>query len=239
MEKTVVIDCFFEQLGVKYAKDHTIVAVDVIRSTTTAVTAVTAGRRCFPVPSLEAAVPLAARLDRPLLVGELGGYMPFGFDMNNSPVRLAAFPDTSRPVILLSTAGTRLLHEARSADKVYVACLRNYSAQVRRLCNRHTTVVLMGAGTRGEFREEDEMCCAWMAELLVAEGYRPLGTTGDLIKRWSGMPVDALLRGKSARYLQLTDQTDDLDFILEHCDDLDTTFVFDDAEVKPAPDFEG
>ncbi|MBA2274474.1 MAG: 2-phosphosulfolactate phosphatase [Actinobacteria bacterium] len=236
MEKTVVIDCFHEQLGVEYANDHTIVAVDVIRSTTTAVTAVATGRRCFPVPSLEAAVPLAARLDRPLLVGELGGYMPFGFDMNNSPVRVEAFPDTSRPVILLSTSGTRLLHEARSAEKVYVACLRNFSAQVRRICNHHTTVVLMGAGTRAEFREEDAMCCAWMAELLVAEGYRPLGTTADVIKRWSGLPVDALLGGKSSRYLQLTDQTDDLDFILEHCDDLETTFVFEDSEVKPTAD---
>ncbi|MBA3349533.1 MAG: 2-phosphosulfolactate phosphatase [Actinobacteria bacterium] len=235
MEKTVVIDCFYEQLGVGYAANHTIVAVDVIRSTTTAVTAVATGRRCFPVPSLEAAVPLAARLDRPLLVGELGGYMPFGFDMNNSPVRLAAFPDTSRPVILLSTSGTKLLHEARAAEKVYVACLRNFSAQVRRICEHHTTVVLMGAGTRGEFREEDELCCAWMAELLIAEGFRPLGATGDVVKRWSGRPVDALLGGKSSRYLQLTDQTDDLDFILEHCDDLNETFVFDDDEVKPAP----
>lgn len=231
-----MIDCFYEQLGVEYAKDHTIVAVDVIRSTTTAVTAVAAGLRCFPVPSLEAAVPLAARLDRPLLVGELGGSMPFGFDMNNSPARLAAFPDRSRPVILLSTSGTRLLHEARSCREVYVACLRNFTAQVRRICNSHTTVVLIGAGTRGEFREEDEMCCAWMAELLVAKGYRPLGTTGDVIERWSGLPADAFLGGKSSRYLQLTGQTDDLDFILEHCDDLETTFGFDGAEIKAVPD---
>jgi hypothetical protein len=43
----------------------------MIRASTTAVTAVAAGRLCFPVASLEAAVPLAARLDNPLLVGEL------------------------------------------------------------------------------------------------------------------------------------------------------------------------
>ncbi|MDQ3751361.1 MAG: 2-phosphosulfolactate phosphatase [Actinomycetota bacterium] len=234
MEKTVVIDCFYDHLGAEYGKDHTIVAVDVIRSTTTAVTAVAEGRRCFPVPSLEAAVPLAARLHDPLLVGELGGNMPFGFDINNSPVGLSSFQDTSRPVILLSTSGTRLLHEARSADKVYVACLRNFTAQVRQICNHDTAVVLMGAGTRGEFREEDELCCAWMAELLVGEGYRPLGSTKDAIKRWSGKPVDALLGGQSSRYLQLTNQMEDLDYILQHCDDLDDTFVCEDAEVKPA-----
>jgi phosphosulfolactate phosphohydrolase-like enzyme len=41
--------------------DWTVVGVDVIRATTTAVTAVAAGRRCFPVASLEEAVPLARR----------------------------------------------------------------------------------------------------------------------------------------------------------------------------------
>ena len=54
----------------------TVVGIDVIRATTTAVTAVAAGRRCFPVASLEEAVPLAARLANPLLVGELGGNRP-------------------------------------------------------------------------------------------------------------------------------------------------------------------
>jgi len=52
MEKTVVIDCFHERVAAEYTKSHTIVAVDVIRSTTTAITAVDGGRRCFPVPSL-------------------------------------------------------------------------------------------------------------------------------------------------------------------------------------------
>src|SRR2546423_10649354 len=105
---SVVIDCFPERAG-DYWEGHAIVAVDVIRATTTAITAVDRGWRCFPVPSLEVAVPLAARLERPLLAGELGGSVPYGFDLNNSPAAIASLEDVSRPLILLSTSGTRLL----------------------------------------------------------------------------------------------------------------------------------
>jgi len=81
--KEVVIDCFPESVE-NYRRGYAIVAVDIIRATTTAITGVALGRRCYPTPTLEAAVPLAAKLTNPLLVGELGGSMPYGFDMNNS-----------------------------------------------------------------------------------------------------------------------------------------------------------
>lgn len=98
MNGTVLIDCFPESVE-NYAKEFAIVAIDVIRATTTAVTGVSMGRRCFPVDSLEAAQELAPKLHNPLLVGELGGDVPSGFDMNNSPAELALRIDISRPMI--------------------------------------------------------------------------------------------------------------------------------------------
>src|SRR5690349_6732101 len=111
----------------------TIVGIDVIRATTTAVTAVAAGRRCFAVPSIEAAVPLAARLESPLLVGELGGNMPYGFHLQNSPAEMDRRTDLERPVILLSTSGTALLCDAARHGRTYAACLRNVRATLERL----------------------------------------------------------------------------------------------------------
>ena len=109
MHKTVVIDCFPESVH-RYVEYGAIVAIDVIRATTTAVTAVATGRRCFPVPSLDAAWVLKRMLDDPLLVGEVDGTMPEGFDLNNSPFELARHPDVHRPAILLSSAGTKVVH---------------------------------------------------------------------------------------------------------------------------------
>jgi 2-phosphosulfolactate phosphatase len=120
VSETVAID-FSPERATTHGEGAAIIAVDVIRATTTAVTGVVLGRECYPVPSLEVAVPLAARLHRPLLVGELGGNRPYGFDLTNSPYELAHRTDVERPMILLSTSGTRLIAAPPRAEQVYCA----------------------------------------------------------------------------------------------------------------------
>src|SRR5215471_5203886 len=234
MRKAVVIDCFPESVQ-KYQNGYAIVAVDIIRATTTAVTAVALGRKCFPVPSLEAAVPFAAKLTNPLLVGELGGSMPYGFDLNSSPADLEARTDIHRPMIFLSTSGTRVICGAEEWQAMYVACLRNYSAQIAYVAAHHPRVAVIGAGSRGQFREEDQLCCAWIAEGLLAAGYEALNEhTQALVKRWSGAPVESITASASATYLRNTGQTRDLDFILAHVDDLNEVYHFERHQImKP------
>jgi 2-phosphosulfolactate phosphatase len=227
----VVVDCFPERAR-EYRDGHAIVAIDVIRATTTAQTAIERGYRCFPVPSLEVAVPLAARLDDPLLVGELGGSVPYGFDLNNSPAAVAERDEPGRPLILLSTSGTRLLWEARGAVAIYAASLRNWSAQVERLAAGEASVALIGAGARNEFREEDQLCCAWIAEGLIRAGFEAeTSDTEAIVERWSGQSADAFLGSNSVEYLRRTGQEADLEFVLSHVDDLGRTFVFADGEL--------
>lgn len=226
MTKTVIIDCFPESVA-KYDRSYAIVAIDIIRATTTAVTAAARGRSCYPVPSLEAAVPLAARLRNPLLVGELGGNMPYGFHVNNSPADMDTRADISRPMILLSTSGTRVLTSGYDLQPVYAACLRNFTAQARHLARHHAKVAIIGAGTRGQFREEDQLGCAWIAELLLEAGYAPEDeATAELVRRWSGAPVEAITQSQSAEYLRRSDQLKDLDFVLTHVDDLDVVYRY-------------
>jgi 2-phosphosulfolactate phosphatase len=234
IRKKVVIDCFesHPQCVESYRNGYAIVAVDVIRATTTAVTAVALGRKCFPVPSLEAAVPLAAKLPNPLLVGELGGSMPYGFDLNNSPANLEDRTDIYRPMILLTTTGTKVMCAAQESQAMYVACLRNYKAQAAHLGAYHPMVAVIGAGSRGEFREEDQLCCAWIAEILLAAGYEPYDArTGAIIEQWSGVPINTITEGASADYLRNTGQTRDLDFILTHVNDLDEVYRFERGQV--------
>jgi 2-phosphosulfolactate phosphatase len=230
VSRTVVIDCFPESVAA-YRDGHAIVGVDVIRATTTAVTAAARGHRVFPVPSLEAAVPLAARLDHPLLAGELGGNMPYGFDLNNSPAAMETLDD-DRPLILLSTSGTRLLCDAKGAEAVYPGCLRNLSALGRVLADRHERVAIIGAGTRREFREEDQIGCAWIAERLLEAGYEPRDeSTERIVERWRGSPITAIESSASAEYLRRSGQLQDLDFVLSHVDDVDAVFALEGEEL--------
>lgn len=213
-----------------------VVGIDVIRATTTALTAVAAGCRCFPVASLETAVPLAARLHNPLLVGELGGNMPFGFHLQNSPAEIAAHPEPDRPVILLSTSGTALLCEAAARAPTYAACLRNVTAQARRLIAGHEQVLLLAGESRGEFREEDRLCCGRLARALLEAGFEPRGVlVEEIVKHWGDAPDDAFMGGHSVQYLEATGQRHDAEFILAHIDDLDLVCEMCDGELVMSP----
>ncbi len=235
MSPTVAIDCFHEHLP-PGARDATIVAIDVIRATTTAITAVVAGWRCFVAGSIEAAVPLAARLADPVLAGELGGNQPYGFHLQNSPVAVADGAGHQRPLVLLSTSGTRLMAEAGHGEHAYAACLRNTSATARVLIGRGAPVMLLGADSRGEFREEDQLCAARIASALVQQGFEPADqSTARVIEQWSGAPDEAFLDGRSARYLRDTGQDADLDFVLGHVDDLNAVFPVTGDEIRMAP----
>jgi 2-phosphosulfolactate phosphatase len=232
---TVAIDCFHEHLE-PISPETAIVAVDVIRATTTAVTAAALGRRVFPAGSIEASVRLAADLDRPILAGELGGVQPYGFDMQNSPTQMIGLERSSRPIILLSTSGTRLIAEAVQHGQTYVCCLRNARAQARHLAAEGRDVVVLGADSRGEFREEDQLCAARIAGALVSAGYELIGpSTARVMERFGDAPDDAFVEGRSAAYLRDTGQEHDLSFVLEHVDDLDAVFAIEQGEVRALP----
>jgi 2-phosphosulfolactate phosphatase len=158
--------------------------------------------------------------------------MPAGFHLNNSPADLALRTDLERPMIQVSSSGTKLICGAAEGQPMYVACLRNYSAQAAYLAAHHSKVALIGAGTKGEFREEDELCCAWIAQGLLKAGYEPENArTAAIIDRWSGAPVEIIADGASAEYLRRTNQTRDLDFILMHIDDLNEVYHFEGQQV--------
>jgi 2-phosphosulfolactate phosphatase len=231
MRPSVIIDCFPESAA-RYQKGYAVVAIDVIRATTMAVSAVASGWRCYAVPTLEAARSLYRKLDNAILAGELGGDMPVGFDMNNSPAELAARTDRHRPLILLSSSGTQLIHEAGQCQASYLACLRNYTAVIEHLLCCHQRVAVIGAGSRGEFREEDELCCAWIAEGLMRHGFEAEdATTMERVRRWKGAPATASFLGHSVDYLRRTGQLKDLDFILAHLDDLNAVVNPRDGEI--------
>ena len=229
--RSVTIDAFPSS-----ANDHkgrAIVAIDVIRATTFAITAVAAGRRCIVARDVDHAFEIRRRLPEALLAGETAGETPAGFDLTNSPAQLVERTDTHRPVVMVSSSGTHLMLAAQeAAASAYVACLRNVSAMSELLIEHEDDVVLIGAGSRGEFREEDQLGCAWIGANLLAAGFEPTDDrTRAVIDRWSGATVRDLEGGKSVTYLRRSGQMLDFDFIASHLDDLDLVASIGSGEV--------
>jgi 2-phosphosulfolactate phosphatase len=228
-----MIDCFPASVA-RYRDDHVIVAIDVIRATTLAATAVETGRDCFVAGSVSAAFVLRDQLGDALLAGELGGDIPDGFDMNNSPADLALRTDIQRPLVMLSTSGTELMLEAsKSPHGAYLACFRNHEAVARHLATLGKNVAVIGAGSRNEFREEDQMCCAWVAGALIQLGFCSANpATAEISRRWFGAPAPACATSNSVGYLLRSGQMRDFDFIVSHVNDMSTVVQITGNEVS-------
>lgn len=233
MAGTFVIDCFPESAPL-YRDRYAVVAIDVMRATTTAVTAVGLGKLVFPVASVEEAFALAREIPGAILVGEQKGEMPAGFDMTNSPVRIAKDASSCSAIILVSSSGTKLIVNAAGKSPVYAGCFRNLSAMANHLTHKHDKVALIGAGTRQEFRREDQMGCAYLGQKLASAGYRPENRqTAEICERWYGVDHREAAQGRSAHYLRRSGQIEDLDFILDNFDDLDLVPELENGALVP------
>jgi 2-phosphosulfolactate phosphatase len=231
VKRSFVIDALTER-GAVYRSTHAIVVIDVFRATTVIITALAGGHSVYPVGSLEDAFATARRLRQPLLAGEQAGITPDGFDLSNSPAALSRLPG-HRPLVLLSSAGTVLLTNCRGGSSVYVACLRNLGATVDELTGRHHRVALIGAGTNGEPRAEDQMACAWIGQRLLERGYEVEdGRTRAELEGWSGASVEVIRDGLSASWLRSAGHQQDIDFVLSHIDDVYGIGVYNGQQVS-------
>ncbi len=137
------------------------VVIDVLRASTTIVTALDHGATAVvPCRSIEEA--LAAAADRPgaVLGGERGGLRIAGFDLGNSPLEYTAERVAGRPVVITTTNGTGALAACRDAAEILVGSMLNRTAvatAARRLAatGGGGHVHLVCAGTDGHVTDED------------------------------------------------------------------------------------
>jgi 2-phosphosulfolactate phosphatase len=148
---------------------HTAIVVDVLRATTTVVTACDAGcRRVIPVGDLEAAMAAAAGLPRSqvLLGGERGGEPIPGFDLGNSPLEYTPARVGGRTIVLTTTNGTTTMKRATLARAAAVAALLNVHAAAEWALARRDDVTVLCAGDVGALSLEDAVCAGLLVQRM-------------------------------------------------------------------------
>ena len=124
-------------------------------------------------------------------------------------------------MILISSSGMQLLHNAIGSQATFLACGRNYRVVANYIKDRFNKIAILGAGTRGDFRREDLICCAWVAEILIAAGFAPTNQqTQEYVECWANASSHDFDGGNSAKYLKRSGQVHDLAYIINHVDDL-------------------
>jgi len=216
------IDVHFTPLGVGELAGRGVVVVDVLRATTTIVTALANGAKAvIPAATSEEAVRLASNLEKDgvLLAGERRSVKIEGFALGNSPREMEPAAVAGKTVVLATTNGTPALVAAQGGDPVLVGAPVNFRALVERaraVLTERRDLVILCAGREKQFAIED----AYMAGRIVKavkKGLRKLELndaarvalvlTGEL-EGWK----EALEQSEAARQLAEVDLAEDVDF---------------------------
>jgi len=157
----------WRKLDAPRLRDSTCVVIDVIRATSTIVTALANGADGVqPIGSVEDAFALKAKNPEALLAGERGGQALPGFDMGNSPEDFTAARVQGRRVILTTTNGTQALAACHGARVVVTASFLNLAAAAAHLREVGPPWMIVCAGCNGEFGLDDAAVAGALAEAL-------------------------------------------------------------------------
>jgi 2-phosphosulfolactate phosphatase len=146
-----------KDLQPEHLKNRAVVVFDVLRATTTIVTAIASGAKEVRVfGSLEAARQAASEFSGDkILAGETGCLPPAGFDLGNSPGDFTPERVAGKTIFLSTTNGTRAIVAAKGAARIFAASLVNAHATGLAIRKLGLDVTLLCSGTEGEYSPED------------------------------------------------------------------------------------
>ena len=165
----------FAALDQRELRNTTCVVFDVLRATSSMVTALAHGAAGIaPVSTIAEALAMRRRRPRALLAGErnglrIGAELTGGapFDFGNSP-REFVQPGISRRVIIMTTTnGTRALRACAGANRVLIASFLNLASTARAVLNEQPVhLLLVCSGTHDQVAQEDVLAAGAFYDLL-------------------------------------------------------------------------
>ncbi|HLZ60551.1 MAG TPA: 2-phosphosulfolactate phosphatase [Ktedonosporobacter sp.] len=155
-----------------------VVVIDVIRAFSVAGYAFAGGAQgIWLVRTVEEAQALRTREPEALLIGEIEGRLIPGFDLNNSPARMATAPIRSRQLIQRTGAGTQGAVNASHASMILLCALTNARATAQyahdQAESRGEAITILPTSFHGgdEYWNEDRICADYIEALLLGQEY--------------------------------------------------------------------
>jgi 2-phosphosulfolactate phosphatase len=181
--------------------DATCVVFDVLRATSSMVTALAHGaKEILPVRTIEEALDARALHPQALLGGERQGERIEGFDLGNSPFEYCEL--SGRSIISTTTNGTVALRGCEKASRVLVGAILNLGAvaqEIRR--SAPARVVLVCAGTFTTFALEDAWAAGRLIQLLEPADLTDAAEAVLAIAQVEPEPLAALGRARKGKTL--------------------------------------
>jgi 2-phosphosulfolactate phosphatase len=200
--KTRRINLFLSpgEVGEGTLAGHQVVAIDVLRASTTICQAVASGaREILPMGAPEEARRLAETIgrDTTLLAGEREGRVIGGFDLGNSPLEFTPERVRGKTLVMCTTNGSPLLSRLKGVE-TDIAAFVNLGAVLQRLTGTGGDVAVICSGLFGRFSLEDAVCggmivskLSFRRKVILSDG----AVAGKLLARRYSRDILKMIQG--------------------------------------------
>jgi 2-phosphosulfolactate phosphatase len=224
--KTTSTPADFEVLAKTNLSQTTCVVFDILRATSSMITALANGtEQILPVASIDEALAAKAKYPEALLCGERDGLRITAaqtggteFGLGNSPREYTAEMVAGKTLITTTTNGTRALRACANAERVLVASFLNLTATAEHLrAMAPENLVLVCSGTYEEAALEDTLAAGALADALWEKYDECDDATQAARLLFTLAPVEeTILHAQNAkRLLSLPDLAADVPFCLQ------------------------
>lgn len=163
----------FQQLAHRDLSRATCVVFDILRATSSIVTALANGARSImPVSTIAEALAASHRDPEVLLAGERDGFRitagqtgGIDFNLGNSPREFVRDKVSSRAIVITTTNGSRALRSCAHARKVIAGSFLNLQT-VASACKDAEQLVVICSGTYEEASFEDTLAAGAIADIV-------------------------------------------------------------------------
>ena len=221
----------FEALHRRDLSQVTCVVFDVLRATSTIITALAHGAvSVFPVSTIEQAIAEKHKDHEVLLAGERDGFRitskltgSIDFDYGNSPREFQNPSVRGKRIVMTTTNGTRALKACRGAKEILVGSFLNLSSTAKYLLSSNPReLLLVCSGTYEEASFEDLLAAGALAELVWPRfdgGH--IADSAQIARNTYLAARNDLLRAmqfarNGRRLLGIAELEDDVPFCLQH-----------------------
>lgn len=209
----------------------TTVVIDVLRASTTIITALTNGaKEVVPVGTIEFAVKVSGGIfgGQTLLGGERNTKKIEGFALGNSPFEYTKEIVNGKSIVFYSTNGSRAIVKAKYSANLYLCSFNNIKAVAKQLKKLGEDVIILCSGNNNFFSLEDSVCAGMLVSELLSSNKKVELTD-------SSNAASALFKSFGKNILKMLTESDHGQLLINNGfkDDLKACAELDSTEVIP------
>lgn len=217
-------------------KNKNVVVIDMLRATSVIITAISNGcSSVIPVLTVDEAKSIVKEnRAKYLLGGERNAVKIEGFDFSNSPLEYDKNIVNGKRLVMTTSNGTRAIKASTDAKNVLMGAMINAKAVAKKLVELNDDVVIVNAGTYGEFSIDDFICGGYIINCILEEVEAKLSdiaTTAYYIYKSNPDVISFIKHANHYKTIQRLGLKDDLEYCCKR-DIVDIVPVYEEGKIS-------